>query len=134
MNWSYLNNYGYWAAVYFNPSDYYTLSCRAINTCGYGPYSYFYANVQNRQRGYPNPASDVVNVEVGNGSSDRSPGASITYDIRLYDGMGNLLRQQKTNGGTIQFNVSNLAAGLYFLHIYDGVNEKPEIQKIEVAR
>jgi hypothetical protein len=55
-----------------------------------------------------------------------------TYDIRLYDGMGNLLRNSQTKGGTIQFNVSALPDGIYYLHIYDGVNVKPEMQQIVV--
>ena len=52
--------------------------------------------------------------------------------VRLYDGQGNQLRQQTAKGGTVQFNVSNLPYGIYYLHIYDGVNSKPEIQQIMV--
>jgi hypothetical protein len=34
----------------------------------------------------------------------------------------------------VQFNVSNLPVGIYYLHVYDGVNSKPEIHKIVVER
>jgi hypothetical protein len=132
MNWSYLNNYGYWASVNFNPSGYYTLSCRAINACGHGPYSYFYANVQDRYKSFPNPANDVLNIELGNASGEKSQSASLTYDVRLLDAQGNLLRQQTTKGGTVELNVSNLPDGVYYLHIYDGVNSAPEMQQILV--
>jgi hypothetical protein len=54
------------------------------------------------------------------------------YDLRLYDGQGNLLRQQQIRGGAVQFNVQNLPDGIYYLHIYDGVNAKPEMQQIVV--
>ena len=54
------------------------------------------------------------------------------YDIRLYDSLGNLLRQATATGGKIEFNVTNLPNGIYYLHIYDGVNEKPEMRQIVV--
>ena len=54
------------------------------------------------------------------------------YDLRLYDGQGNLLRQQKTKGSTVQFNVSALPNGIYYLHIYDGVSDTPEMRQIVV--
>ena len=53
-------------------------------------------------------------------------------DVRLYDGQGNLLRQQKTKGGTVQFNVANLPDGIYYLHVYDVINGKPEMLQIMV--
>ena len=54
------------------------------------------------------------------------------YDVRLYDGSGNLLRQQKAQNGIIQFNVTNLSDGFYYLHIYDGSGSKPVTQQILV--
>jgi len=79
---------------------------------------------------YPNPVSDILSVEindVGQGSK-----VTYTYDICLYDVQGTLVRQTTTKGGTIQFNVSTLPNGIYYLHIYDGVNEMPEIHQIVV--
>ena len=42
----------------------------------------------------------------------------------------NLLRQTTTKGGTVQFNVMDLHNGVNYLHVYDGVNDKPEIQQV----
>ncbi|MCL1937015.1 MAG: T9SS type A sorting domain-containing protein, partial [Candidatus Azobacteroides sp.] len=64
--------------------------------------------------------------------SDGFPLSSQLVDIRLYDGLGNLLRQATATGGKIEFNVANLPNGIYYLHIYDGVNEKPEMRQIVV--
>ncbi|MDR2928302.1 MAG: T9SS type A sorting domain-containing protein [Cytophagaceae bacterium] len=72
---------------------------------------------------YPNPVSDILNIDIAGGAAS---------DIRLYDSYGVLLRQQKTGGGTVQLNVSNLPNGLYYLHIYDGINKMPEVRQIMV--
>ena len=75
---------------------------------------------------YPNPTGNILNVEI------EAETTEITYDIRLYDGQGNMLRNAKTKGGTIEFNVANLPNGIYYLHVYDGVNGTPEIQQIVI--
>jgi hypothetical protein len=88
---------------------------------------------------FPNPVSDILNIKIEEESKDNQQAISnaknkkeTVYDIRLYDGQSNLLRQSSTKGGTIQFNVSNLPDGIYYLHVYDGVNSTPEIQQIIV--
>jgi len=86
---------------------------------------------------YPNPVGDILNIVLYENSSSneqslQSRGAPSSYDVRLYDGQGNLQRQQQTNGGAVQFNVSNLPDGVYYLHIYDGVSSTPEMQAIMV--
>jgi len=86
---------------------------------------------------YPNPTDNMLHIEQDTEAFAQSTGgidvkAAPTYDIRLYDGQGNLLRQTNTKGGTVQFNVSNLTDGLYYLHIYDGVSSTPEIHQIMV--
>jgi len=136
LNHSTINifSYGHYAnAFYFTESSYY-VTVRAQNTCGWGSKANLivYAYDSSRSLSYPNPTSDVLNVEVGQSSSSKSEGTSLTYDIRLYDGQGILLRQTSSKGGTVQFNLSNLPDGIYYLHIYDGVNSKPEIQQIMV--
>jgi len=93
---------------------------------------------------YPNPVSDVLNIEIDEEEITKTKSLEQTakvaktietvYDIRLYDGQGNLLRQTTTKGGKIQFNVSNLPNGIYYLHVYDGVSETPEIRQIMVER
>ena len=93
---------------------------------------------------YPNPVSNILNIEIdveataqarslsSGVSSAGSFNAGLTFDVRLFDGQGNLLRQNTTKGGTVQFNVSNLPTGIYSLHVYDGVSEAPEIRQIIV--
>jgi len=90
---------------------------------------------------YPNPTIGALNIEIDQQSVVQKYTLNQTYtnskidptfDVRLYDGLGNLLRQILTKGGTVQFNVSNLLDGLYYLHIYDGISSKPEMQQIVV--
>ncbi len=116
------------------------------NACGTGSEvgEMFYAVNCGYYYAYPNPASNILNVEIdqeaitqAKSMEQTTTGAKqisiqSTYDIRLYDGQGNLLRQKFTKGGKVEFNVANLSNGIYYLHIYDGVNEKPEMRQIMV--
>jgi hypothetical protein len=100
----------------------------------------FIENVYSPVSFYPNPASNTLNIEIDaqaqSSASATTAGKQLkqekSYDLRLYDGQGALLRQQKAKGGTVQFNVANLPDGIYYLHIYDGVNEKPKMRQIVV--
>jgi len=92
---------------------------------------------------YPNPVSgDILTIELEakalvrtkHMQSHTRDAQEPVFDIRLYDGQGNLLRQTFTKSNTEQFNVSNLPAGLYYLHVYDGISDKPEIKQIIVER
>jgi hypothetical protein len=74
---------------------------------------------------YPNPVSDILYVDVENKTS-------ASYNIRLYDSQGKMVRQTKATGGTVEFSVSNLPNGVYFLNIYDESISKPETHKIIV--
>ena len=68
----------------------------------------------------------------GQATTGGQPLKDPVFDLRLYDGQGNLLRQTKTMDGKVQFNVSSLPDGTYYLHVYDGVNTKPDIKLIMV--
>ncbi len=90
---------------------------------------------------YPNPVSDILNVDLDQLLTIESQQATTngkqikqgkTFDVRLYDGQGNLLRHKKTQGGKVEFDVSTLPNGIYHLHIYDGVNSKPEMRQVVV--
>ena len=98
-------------------------------------------------KAYPNPVSDILTVEIDLEAVARAKANEQTitdgkqlklkdpvYDIRLYDGRGNLLRQATTKGGAVEFNVSHLIVGVYYLHVYDGVSETPEMLQIVVER
>ena len=133
------------ASYYHDPSWYhvtmtfsdpgpYELSGRATNSCGSSNWIDKYFNVVGQKScGYPNPVDDILTVDLEQQANARSslPGQT-TYDVRLYDGQGNLLRQQSIRGGTVQFNVANLPNGIYYLHIYDRMNSAPEMQQIMV--
>ena len=81
---------------------------------------------------YPNPASSAVYIEIDVENDSQQQKTARTYDVRLYDKQGNLLRQQKTAGGRVEFNISNLLNGIYFVHVYDGVNKQPEMRPLVV--
>ena len=80
---------------------------------------------------YPNPVSDILNIDLDAGENTTSS-KTINYNIRLYDWYDNLMRITTGISGIVQFNVANLPNDNYFLHIYDGVNSKPEITQIVV--
>jgi len=86
-------------------------------------------------KAYPNPVSYILNIEIDQqAQSSTSIQTSPTYAIRLYDGQGNLLRFAKTKGVTVQFDVSSLLDGIYYLHVYDEISGIPEILQIMVER
>ena len=83
---------------------------------------------------YHNPVSDILTIEIDAGAAQSMlpVKAKLTFDVHLLDNQGNLLRQQQTKGGTVEFNVANLPDGIYYLHVYDGVNSAPEMLQILV--
>jgi len=63
-----------------------------------------------------------------------SSGGHATCIIGYDDTKGNLQRQVTASSGTsVQLNVSDLPNGNYYLHIYDGISDKPQIQQIIIA-
>ena len=78
---------------------------------------------------YPNPTSGALYIELGNSSGSKTQD---TFDVRLLDAQGNLLRQTFTKGGTVEFNVADLPIGFYYLHVYNGVDSNPEVHQIMV--
>ena len=136
-------NYGDKASIQFGSNNtYYTVSAKASNSCGWGNWAdllvYAYNDYSpSNSIFYPNPASNKLTIDIDTAVKQTITDAKAiktapAYDVRLYDGQGNIVRQQSTKGGTVQFNVSALPDGIYYLHIYDGVNSTPEIQQIMV--
>ena len=123
-----------WVSFY-DPDNTYEFSVYAHNGCGTGPIGTFYVSTSSRGSSpsivYPNPANDVIYIDIDASIVSKS---QTPYDVRLYDGLGNLQRQTFTYGGTVQFNVSNLPEGVYFIHVYDGVNNTPEIFSFIIER
>jgi subtilisin family serine protease len=150
-SYAHVNGNGY-SYIYINYDGYnypsaFTLLLIATNACGEGlgskgisatGYGSSYVS------SYPNPVSDILQIEIDQQAIARAEalrqtttdGKSLkidpTYDIRLYDGQGNLLRRTATKGGKVEFNVAGLTAGIYYLHIYDGTGNKPEVRQIVV--
>ena len=88
-------------------------------------------------------ASNTLNIEIDQVAYAKSLEQTSTakqlkqepmYDFRLYDKQSNIVLRAQNKGGTAQFNVSNLPTGIYYLHVYDGISEKPEIKQIMVER
>jgi hypothetical protein len=96
---------------------------------------------------YPNPASGTLYVDLDEAINTQNQNLNLnstttttqitqnqTYDIRLYDSQGNIRRRRQAASGKIEFDVSRLPEGTYYLHIYDGINPKPSMQQIVVER
>ncbi|MCC2547292.1 T9SS type A sorting domain-containing protein [Hymenobacter sp. BT175] len=66
---------------------------------------------------YPNPASDVLNINVG----DAKRTADAAYSVKVYDLRGFEMKQAQYNGNG-QVRVDMLPKGLYYVTITDGVN------------
>ena len=123
--------------LYAFPINSYTVTATAANSCGstIGTVSF---DVLPRFKllsiTYPNPVNDILTIEIDADDvrSWQPVPANLTFDVRLYNSQGYLLRQTTTQSTTVQFNVSNLPNDIYYLHIYDDVNSPPEIQQIIV--
>jgi hypothetical protein len=54
-------------------------------------------------------------------------------DVKLYNSLGILQRQAISSGENVIFDLSGLNNGIYVLHVYDGIADKPEVHKIIVS-
>lgn len=72
---------------------------------------------------YPNPATDVLNLELENGD----------YSARVFDQQGKMVLSQYLSGND-QWQVSNLQAGTYMLHLFDRENRTETTRKFLVVR
>lgn len=121
--------------AFYNAGDY-QLVVRATNAHGVGEYcvrglTVYNTNGYSATKVYPNPATDVLNVNLQSSSDMQTFSANkTTYQIRLFSGKGTLVKQTSTSGEEIQLNVSNLPNGYYYLHIYTDNENKPEIHKV----
>ncbi|MDR1200798.1 MAG: T9SS type A sorting domain-containing protein [Tannerellaceae bacterium] len=149
-SYAHVNGNGY-SYIYINYDGYYypslfTLLLIATNACGEGLGSKGISATGSESyvSSYPNPVSDILQIEIDQHAIARAEalrqtttdGKSLkidpTYDIRLYDGQGNLLRRTTAKGGKVEFNVAGLTTGIYYLHVYDETGNKPEVRQIVV--
>jgi hypothetical protein len=117
----------------------YTVTAHAINNCGETHIPSYTVTISATRSAsnsgflvYPNPVKDILTVDIDPSVYVSAGRAAPDYDVRLYDGRGSLLRQEKTKGGKLQLDVSNLPNATYYLHIYEGTNSKPEMMQILV--
>jgi hypothetical protein len=71
---------------------------------------------------FPNPASNVINIEVGK---------KLDFEATLYDLYG---RKIYTTANNSQFNIASLASGQYLLEIKDVNSAKGVFEKITIRR
>lgn len=57
---------------------------------------------------YPNPTNNILNIELNREAITTGH----TYDIRLYDGQGNMFRRTTSKGAKVEFNMANLKSGI----------------------
>jgi len=87
---------------------------------------------------FPNPVDNILTINLtqvetpeiwtGTSTSSATIRASEVFYIRLFNAHGMIVRQQRTQARTIQFDVSNLPEGTYYLHIeHNGEIEKHQI-------
>ena len=67
--------------------------------------------VENKVTVYPNPANDVLNIQLGDDQSD----------IVIYNSLGQVVRRVEAMSGDVQINISDLQKGLYFVKINNEV-------------
>jgi len=145
LKWNETYTRGNEFTVFFSEQGTYRVVARATNSCGVGLTKTLevFAFSNGHYYAYPNPASNTLNIEIDQVAYAKSLEQTSTakqlkqepmYDFRLYDKQSNIVLRAQNKGGTAQFNVSNLPTGIYYLHVYDGISEKPEIKQIMVER
>ena len=78
-------------------------------------------NNENKIMIYPNPAVDIINIDLPNSSDNKQ------FELTLTDILGNVVTvNYKYAQKSININVSNLARGVYFLKISNNSYVKTE--------
>jgi hypothetical protein len=142
--------YPYKNAIFTPPLSYtlpHPVTAYVLNSCGLSQHTFYITGSSpSAVTAYPNPASGILNIEIDGQAFAQSRAAvqpvadtghvleQITFDVRLYNRQGDLLRQSNTQGGTVQWSVSGLPSGIYYLHVYDGQNDIPEMRQIVVGK
>jgi hypothetical protein len=85
---------------------------------------------------YPNPASDVLNVELVTDEESQELLESFTGKkemmvINLYDSFGNEVMRQVSENITAELNINKLKSGIYLIHVKYGDYEVKKTLKIE---
>jgi len=129
MSWSsYLNT----VTVFGKKTSSLILESSAINSCGTASKRFtFYIGVTPFLI-YPNPATDMLTVEVASDESEdmmRTTSTSIEpYTIQLWHERSGLVRTLETSESLTQISLKGLPKGMYFVHVVkDGEVVKKQI-------
>jgi len=84
---------------------------------------------------YPSPANDILYIDIDQQAILAKYTASKTvkdpaYDIRVYNTSGALAIQTTTANSKVQLNVSKIPDGIYFIHVFDGIDSNPEVKQV----
>lgn len=112
---------------FMGTNAYYVFEIRAYDVnCGYSewfPYEVEFTNCMSERQAYniyPNPASNVINVDLGGGNMAAKSVANAKpkeYEVRLFDTKGRLKLKTVSHGLKAQLNTSSLPSANYFIHI-----------------
>lgn len=128
-------NGDYWTI----PRGNYTVQCRVVTPCGH-----LIATTSitgSRSSVSPNPVdhtlyvnlSELMETEENSIVTARQAVPSNSYELRLFDSQGSLVRNLRMVERQMSINVSNLSNGIYFLHIYKSGITQPEVHKVIVS-
>jgi len=73
---------------------------------------------------YPNPANDLVNIELSNTSEN--------FNFRIFNALGQEILKGNLSNTNNQINVSNIENGVYFIRIEDPNNHKNIVKTIVI--
>ena len=79
----------------------------------------------------PNPVDNILTIDLTQATTnafENQTTSEIIFNVRLLNAQGMIVRQQRTQAATIQFDVSNLPEGTYYLQIEHG----GEIEKHQI--
>ena len=68
---------------------------------------------------FPNPSTDIVNIQLANGTTEAQ--------ASIYDYQGRQISTKKVTSNEPQLNVNNLAAGVYLVRVV--LNNKVGVQR-----
>jgi len=123
------------AVVAFTPGG--VVSKTIYATCAKGGSDGNNINLDAYVTAFPNPVSTSLYVEIDAAAhvkdlQSKSARTTPTYEIFLYDRLGDMVRQQKTKDGRVEFNISNLTNGVYYLLVFDELGSTPATRQIVV--
>jgi hypothetical protein len=116
-----------------------TVQVISTNSCGTSSAEYFTIPASGGMlRVYPNPATDVVTLQLKNTSAQEFIPQSVVLisqetgkQVKSIDG-NSFLSKKSTNEDRLEMNVQNLPRGIYFLHVQPGKDSKQDIERIRI--